>query len=149
MRATERGEVIHHALGALRAPATEAEVERAVRSALASLDLDPAGWKIKQDFVDPVKRVLDLPEFARWFGKDALSLTEAEILNAAGEVVRPDRIVVAGQQVHVIDFKVGSREESHKEQIANYVELLRGIFTGKQVTGFLAYVDDPAVVEIA
>jgi len=148
LRATERGEVIHHALSSLGAPATEAEVESAVRSALATLDLDPGDWRMKQDFLDPLKRVLDLPEFARWFGRDATSLTEAEIMDPAGEVVRPDRIVVAGPEVQVIDFKLGMREEAHREQIAKYVELLREIFAGKQVTGFLAYIDEPAIVEI-
>lgn len=148
LRATERGEVIHHALSSLGAPAAGAEVESTVMDALAILDLDPGDWRIKQDFVDPVKRILDLPEVARWFGKDVSSLTEAEIMDPAGEVVRPDRIVVAGSEVHVIDFKVGLREEAHREQISKYVELLRGIFAGKRVTGFLVYVDEPAIVEM-
>jgi hypothetical protein len=156
VRATRRGEVVHHALGYLSAPATETRIERAVMSALAVLDLDPAEWRIKQDFVDPLKRILNLPEFARWFGKDVASLTEAEIMDDAGDVVRPDRIVIAargagstgGQGVDVIDFKAGLREAAHGEQITKYVKLLRAVFPGRRVTAFLAYIDEPAVVEI-
>lgn len=147
-RAAERGEVIHHALGSLSAPATGEEIERAVISALALLDLDQGSWKLEQDFVGPLKRALELPEFKRWFAKGVVRLIEAEIMDPAGEVVRPDRIVVSETSVDVIDFKVGFREEAHREQISKYVELVRTIFAGSQVTGYLAYIDEPAIAEI-
>jgi hypothetical protein len=167
IRATRRGEVVHYALGWLgRAPGTvgsaagaagadgeaarltEPLVEQAVVKALAILDLDPGEWKIQDDFVRPLLRVFTLPEFKAWFDPAATSLVEAEIMDAGGDVYRPDRIVVRGDRIEVIDFKVGKREEAHKEQVGTYADLLRAVFEGMQVAGYLVYIDEPAIVEV-
>ena len=173
IRAARRGEVMHHALGTLgpasgagaeasgtglkaadpkaadqQASGTERRIERAVLRAFAVLDLDPGGWKIQEDFVRPLVRVFNLPKFKAWFDPAAVSLEEAEIMDADGDVYRPDRIVFREGRIEVIDFKFGKREEAHKEQIETYVGLLGAIFEGRPAAGYLVYIDEPAIVEI-
>jgi len=146
-RAARRGEVVHLALGSLRGPADRAAIERAVARALARLDLDPAEWKIAEHFVAPLAGALALDRMREWFSPSAVSLSEAAIADAKGDVYRPDRVVVSPSAVDVIDFKVGRREDAHRSQVANYVALLAEVFAGRKVTGWLVYVDEPAIVE--
>jgi len=156
IRAARRGEVMHQALGALGRPAgaqprpgiDEAQIERAVFAAFAILDLDPAGWKIADDFVRPLAKAFALPQFKVWFEGGAASLREAEIVDAVGEVHRPDRVVLGQDKVEVVDFKVGKREEGHHDQVRAYVDLLQAVFAKLKVTGYLVYLDEPAVVEV-
>ena len=156
IRAARRGEIMHHALDALgrsagtapSSPIGPADLERAVLAAHAILDLDPGEWKIAEDFVKPLARAFALPQFKAWFEGGATSLREAEIVDASGGVHRPDRVVLGQDTVEVIDFKVGKREEGHQDQVRAYVDLLRAVFDKLKVTGYLVYLDEPAVVEV-
>ncbi|MFZ1947011.1 MAG: PD-(D/E)XK nuclease family protein [bacterium] len=160
IRATRRGEIVHHALDALGGPGgprqagapagrpSEQEIERAVTQAFAILDLDRAGWDIEQDFTRPIARAFGLPQFSGWFDPSARSLREAEILDADGRVLRPDRVIIGSDRIEVVDFKAGRREDDHREQVATYVALLEAIFEGRPVEGYLVYIDEPAVVKV-
>jgi len=172
VRAARRGEVMHSALGwlgkvqaapgvpsaagapggtgAAAAPCgvTEAVAERAVLKALATLELDPKAWKIEEEFVKPILRAFALPLFRQWFDPAARTLVEAELMDAAGDVYRPDRVAFRDGVIEIIDFKVGKREETHREQVNTYAGLLRSVFAGRQVTGYLVYIDEPAIVEV-
>jgi len=132
--------------------APQAELERraeaAVIRAFAALDLDPGAWNLQEDFVRPLVRVLEIPRVRSWLDPAAAALEEAEILDVDGSVYRPDRIVFREGGIEVVDFKAGRREQSHQEQVGNYVGLLRAIFGNRTVTGHLVYIDEPAVVEV-
>jgi RecB family exonuclease len=147
-KAARRGEVVHLALEALRGPRDKAALERAVARALARLDLDPAEWRIEEDFVAPLAGALALDQMRQWFDTDAVSLTEAAIADAKGDVHRPDRVVIGPTGLDVVDFKVGRREEAHRSQVRDYVALLAEIFAGRKVAGWLVYIDEPAIVEV-
>jgi hypothetical protein len=126
----------------------EGRIEAAVIEAFAALNLDPGSWDIRQDFVRPLVKVLQLAEFRAWFEPGAASLSEAEILDAAGAVYRPDRVVIGAGRVEAIDFKVGRREDAHREQVRTYIGLLAEVFAGMPVAGYLVYIDEPAIVEV-
>lgn len=156
IRATRRGEIVHYALDALgrgqrprsSGAGLEREIELAVERAFAVLDLDQAGWKIREDFVRPIARAFGIAQFSDWFDPAARSLREAEIRDADGKVLRPDRVVVRGDRIEVVDFKVGKREDAHRDQVRTYVELLKAIFAGRSVAGYLVYIDELVIVEV-
>lgn len=162
IRAARRGEIMHAALGALgarsslrepEAPGTArkidaARLERAVAAAFAALGVDPKGWKLTDEFLNPLSKAFTLPQFARWFGENTRSFEEAEIVDAGGEVYRPDRVVMRDDRIEVIDFKVGRREQGHVDQVRGYMSLLQAIFDKTRVAGYIVYLDEPAVVEV-
>lgn len=130
------------------------EIEQAVRRALALLGEDPGQWKIDSDFVRPLGKALALPRARAWFEPGLRTLREAEIVDAKGDVHRPDLVVIpkqaaAGKPIEIIDFKVGKREEGHSEQVKAYGDLLRAVYEGAEVKGFLLYIDEPAIIEVA
>lgn len=70
-------------------------------------------------------------------------LREQEFANASGMMYRLDRVLVEEEKIVVVDFKTGGDEleQEYREQVGNYVKLLKDVFPGKRVEGILAYVD--------
>jgi ATP-dependent helicase/nuclease subunit A len=66
-----------------------------------------------------------------------------------------DRILVEDKRVQVIDFKTGrvpadegAIPNAHRAQMTAYVEALRVIFPGRQVSASLLYTAGPKLIEI-
>jgi RecB family exonuclease len=92
--------------------------------------------------------VVNHPKLAGLFLEHLRILNEQEILTTSGQSLRPDRIVLDGKQATVVDYKTGKPSPKHKEQIANYADVLREMdFEIKQ--SIIVYIDqeiDPIFV---
>jgi ATP-dependent exoDNAse (exonuclease V) beta subunit len=68
---------------------------------------------------------------------------EQEFVSGSGVLYRIDRLVLDADLVTVVDFKTGNddREEEYREQVRNYLALVKEVFPGRRVQGVLAYVD--------
>ncbi len=73
---------------------------------------------------------------------------EAGILLKSGKTRRPDRIMIGGNVVLVVDYKFGEiKSESHNEQVKGYIRNLKQMgYT--DVKGYLWYVELEIVDEI-
>ena len=49
---------------------------------------------------------------------------EVEILDGQGRIYRPDRLVFHGNQVTIIDYKTGSFNSKHRQQLESYAIIL-------------------------
>ena len=65
------------------------------------------------------------PELAPWFAPDLDVRAEAALITAEGKSIRPDRMVVDGDHVRVLEIKTGKPSPAHEEQVRTYLELLR------------------------
>ncbi|MEO0274991.1 MAG: PD-(D/E)XK nuclease family protein, partial [candidate division WOR-3 bacterium] len=65
-----------------------------------------------------------------------------------GSFLRIDRVIVSPQQVKVIDFKTGSVKPEDRVQIEKYKNALKDTFPGKEVKGFLLYINSGELVEV-
>jgi ATP-dependent helicase/nuclease subunit A len=69
-------------------------------------------------------------------------LTEQELCDSKGTLVRMDRIVVDAGRVIVIDFKTGAEDPApHEAQVRNYMAILSEVYPGRSIEALLAYVD--------
>lgn len=86
--------------------------------------------------------LLDMPEVAPWYDGSARVLNEVDILfGKEGISRRPDRVMIAGDRVIVVDYKFGERQDKHHQsQVRNYMNLIRRMGYGK-VEGHLWYVE--------
>jgi ATP-dependent exoDNAse (exonuclease V) beta subunit len=75
-------------------------------------------------------------------------LTEKEFAQADGRLNRMDRVVVDPVVVTVVDFKTGDEQETYSEQVHAYMNILRDIYPGHSIRGYLAYVDRNVVREV-
>lgn len=84
--------------------------------------------------------VVNHPKLKDLFLENLHILNEQEILTTDGQSLRPDRIIIDGNQATIIDYKTGNPSPKHKEQIANYADILKAMgFKIKQ--SIIVYID--------
>lgn len=87
-----------------------------------------------------------------WFSPCWHVFNECNILSVApsnGKVIerRPDRVITNGEVMKVIDFKFGKPQPEYRQQVCQYIELLKKM--GYQhVSGFLWYVYSNKIDEV-
>ncbi|MEA3461424.1 MAG: 3'-5' exonuclease, partial [Bacteroidota bacterium] len=89
-----------------------------------------------------IRQKLSAPIVRDWFseGGSKRVYNERAILCGDGVMLRPDRVIVEGGQLTVVDFKFGEIEKSsHVSQVRNYMDRLSQMGYN-QVEGFLWYV---------
>jgi len=57
-----------------------------------------------------VRQVLDKPAISPYFEEGNIVYNEKDILLADGSILRPDRVVISGDKIVVIDYKTGGRD---------------------------------------
>jgi ATP-dependent helicase/nuclease subunit A len=83
---------------------------------------------------------LSLEPVKNWFSGEWKVFKERDIITCNGQLKRPDRAMIKGGQITVIDYKTGlTKRKEHEKQIREYLDLVKEM--GYQdVTGFLCYV---------
>jgi len=90
--------------------------------------------------------VVTHPDLKMFFGAFTGFKTEAEIILPGGNVLRPDRVITADNEIVIIDYKTGMRSPHHAGQLHEYAEALREMGYDN-VKSLLVYIDDGVVVE--
>lgn len=89
-----------------------------------------------------IQRALARPEARKWFDGSCELFNECSIVYMTdGELQtrRPDRVMIDGGQVVVVDFKFGKQSPAYHEQVRGYMQLLRQMgYT--DVRGYLWYI---------
>ena len=92
-----------------------------------------------------MRQISDNSLKASWFAPDNHVFSECEILDPQSKRrdkrnQRPDRIVMNGNLITVIDYKFGEKHSPYKGQVANYMRLLKQIYPQHTVKGYLWYI---------
>ena len=81
-----------------------------------------------------------------WFSGDK-SFNETSIIGDDGLWHRPDRVIVNGEAVTVIDYKFGTERPSYRRQVSKYMELYRKM-GHDNVRGYVWLVPERKVIEV-
>ena len=102
----------------------------------------------RQDMVEKIEQLITQPRVSRWFSPHVCVITETDILKTGEKISRPDRVVIDGQNVTVIDYKFGQLEQdNYAEKVSKYMQLVRDMgYT--HVEGYLWYVEKDKFVEV-
>lgn len=101
-------------------------------------DLNPGNYRLLGE------RIAAHPE---WFTTGTVR-NEVTIIGADGKEHRPDRVIIDGDEVFVLDYKFGAeRKESYLWQVRRYINLYRKLGY-KKVTGAVWYVPDDEVIYV-
>lgn len=125
-----------------------------VESALSQLRIDgvlnaaPDEEKLRE----MLQRRLQTPKVKEWFSGQWEVYNERDILTVdeqSGEVktYRPDRVMVNGTEMIVIDFKFAAQRPEHVSQVKGYMELLKRM-SHLTVKGYLWYVYPNKIVTV-
>ncbi len=61
-----------------------------------------------------------------WFPSDGAEvLNETQLIDTDGKVYRPDRVLIRGGKVTVIDYKFGGRDSRYHRQVTRYADIYR------------------------
>ena len=75
-------------------------------------------------------------------------LNEVQILQPKGTFIRPDRVMIKGEEVIVIDYKFGEKEDKkYIRQVKYYVDQIRKIGYS-DIKGYICYITLGKVVEV-
>ncbi len=93
----------------------------------------------KTEYVTRATAVLSNPELSALLTKNANQINEKAIIGIDGKTYRPDKLIVSGKQVSIIDYKFTAEEsEHHIAQIKNYKNLVEAMGY-KDVKTYLFY----------
>lgn len=137
-----RGVVLHDVLSRITVPS---DLDDAVRSVMieGSMTAQEAGdvRTLLQDAVDSVKEYGWFPDCPERV------LNEAELIDSDGCIYRPDRVVVSGGHVSVIDYKFGEHHLKYERQVRRYADIWRRMGY-EEVSAYLWYVQSGKVMRI-
>lgn len=91
---------------------------------------------------------LSNPEIEKWYSGEYKILNEVQILLPTGTFVRPDRVMMNNNEVVVIDYKFGEKEDKkYNKQVKYYMSQIKKMGYSN-VVGFVFYVSLNRIVEI-
>lgn len=128
----QQGIAVHDYLASLtHFPQTEQEL------ANMNIQIDP---KFEPKAREILHRILTDEELKLYFSPEVQALNEVTITDSQGHDHRPDRVVINGDEVMVIDYKTGQKHDEYQQQINEYIALLKEMGYN-QVKGKLVYID--------
>ncbi len=132
------GIILHDILSAVRRPA---DLPGAVESAFRAGLLD-------RGQADDAARMLSerIAAHPEWFpDSGAQVMTETTLIDGDGQEYRPDRVILRGGEVTVVDYKFGAQRPAYARQVARYADIYRRVgYT--QVETAIWYVPSDLVV---
>jgi hypothetical protein len=96
---------------------------------------------------DYIGGLLNQEPFNSWFSGDIDVKVESSILTHDGDTYRPDRVMIKGDEVILVDYKFGKELPSHSNQIQKYSDLI-GIMGYSKVESYLWYVDENRLITV-
>ncbi|PQB05364.1 3'-5' exonuclease [Aureitalea marina] len=116
------GNLVHDTLSRIE---TQADLNLALDFAEQEYKLDRQEINILKDHI---LRVIHHDELVHFFDGGDEILNEREIYTAAGHSLRPDRVNIHKEKyVSIIDYKTGSPDKNHRDQVREYGKALEEI----------------------
>ncbi|MDX1908112.1 MAG: UvrD-helicase domain-containing protein [Bacteroidia bacterium] len=106
---------------------------------------------IREAQLEPLQAVLteviSLPDVAAWYDGSWTAYRERAILVRPGLTLRPDRVMVRGQEAIVVEYKTGHPSPDHADQVQQYLSLMSQLgYT--QVQGYVYYLNTRQLVPV-
>lgn len=139
-RFINRGRLLHTLFSAIE---TEADIDNAVSHLVAEGII---GHQTTADEIrELTRRAFSLPEVKQWYSGEWYLFNECDIIwldNGKLFNRRPDRVMMKGDDIVVVDFKFGKPNKRYNRQVQDYMRLLvRMGYTASHINGYLWYVD--------
>jgi hypothetical protein len=146
-----RGELAHRMLELTLHAGPDLETRLAAAAERAAREMR-SGIPEALGLVPLLLRLLRVPDMSDCFipRSGRTILTEQELCDSDGKLVRMDRVIVDQEKLTVIEYKTGAEDPAaHEVQVRNYLRILSDAFPGKAPSALLAYVDLGTVREIS
>ena len=144
-----RGNIIHFLLSCIGNLDTENKDEslRIAGEKAKSLFLQE---KNLDEYISIVRNLLEDEKFKQFFYiKDGSVYQEKEIVDSYGNRKVIDRLIITSKEVWIVDYK-SSRDgfDAQKEQIREYITIVKSIYPEVKIKGFLIYPNNLTMEEV-
>lgn len=90
---------------------------------------------------DKISVILSDNRVKEWFSDDWDDVKCEAAIISNGNIRRPDRVMIKGDRVVVVDYKFGDRQlPSYRRQMSEYIELLRSMGNYSHIEGYVWYI---------
>ncbi|MDT7829049.1 UvrD-helicase domain-containing protein [Pricia sp. S334] len=138
--ALTKGNLIHHALGLVK---TERDIETALEGLFRNGDV--ANHEI-ENVEKSIRQVVNHPELTEYFQENRIVKNERDIITSNGQILRPDKVVLEGNEATLIDYKTGRPDPKYKEQLYTYADALQAM--GYKINNrLIVYINESVTVE--
>ena len=76
-------------------------------------------------FKNTIQKIIEQPELSVFFEANCKVYKEQAILKNGAKTIKPDRVVIKGQEAYLLDYKTGEKQEKHRTQINEYEKALQ------------------------
>lgn len=113
------GNVVHEILAFIQ---TKDDIDLAVTKAIEKGLITATQ---KETVLDVIAEIVNHKELEDYFSKENKILNEQTIIHQDGQIVKPDRIVLARQnEVYLLDYKTGTHLQKYQLQLENYQDAI-------------------------
>lgn len=105
--------------------------------------------KESSEIRNKIDEMLSNPMVKGWFDRSNKVLNERAILSPGNSIKRPDRVVIDGSKVYIIDYKTGvMKDELYSKQINGYIDLVKEMGYS-DVTGWIWYIESNMIQKVS
>jgi ATP-dependent helicase/nuclease subunit A len=97
-----------------------------------------------REVIDAARRVGETPQLSQFFGPQIAAWNELELIDAAGDSVRIDRLVELSDAVWILDYKwrcTASERGAYDRQLARYAAVVASLRPGRRIRAALVLAD--------
>ena len=136
----EVGKIMHYVLSQIE---HSDQIQKVLNRCMAEGII--ADRKLMDVVIKRLQKGFSNPKIAQWFAPGNQVFNECSITSISKETgepctLRPDRVIINGNMITVIDFKFGRPEAEHHAQVEAYKQLMHAMYPQKQVEGYLWYI---------
>ena len=144
-RFIHRGRLLHTLFSAIATPEDiEPAIERLVFEGIIG------NQETEEEIRALTYKALSAPEVQDWYSGSWKLFNECTILYTDEGMLqtrRPDRVMMRGDEVVVVDFKFGKRNKRHSKQVLGYTQLLTRMGY-RNISGYLWYVTEETIEKV-
>lgn len=146
-RFINRGRLLHTLFSAIE---TEADIDNAISQLVFE------GIIGRTETEEEIRRLthhaFSLPQVKEWYSGSWQLFNECDIIwleNGELRTRRPDRVMIRGKEIVVVDFKFGKPNKKYNQQVQGYMQLLiRMGYAAENIRGYLWYVEKNEIEEV-
>lgn len=146
-RFINRGRLLHTLFSAI-------ETEEDIDNAIAQLVFEGIIGKpeTEEKIRELTHHAFSLPQVQDWYSGSWHLFNECDIIwQERGELRtrRPDRVMMRGNEIVVIDFKFGKQNKKYNKQVQGYMQLLTRMgYLKENIEGYLWYVEEDLIEKV-
>ena len=146
-RFINRGRLLHTLFSAI-------ETEDDIANAITQLIFEGIIGKpeTEAEIRELTHRAFSLPQVQDWYSGNWQLFNECDIIwqeNGELHTRRPDRVMMRGNEIVIVDFKFGKQNKKYNKQVKGYIQLLvRMGYPQEKIKGYLWYVEEDLIENV-